>query len=947
MIDLGINTDALAHGKHILLSGQECAWRVVRDYAEIFLIAEDQPRRYLMRIEEGEVFTGLRSSAAAMHRQVIAIPSPEALVETISEFEDLSIADIEGWVTALTHSFATQRKARATELIPGESTAVDSRPVSPVRGLCWASPVAGHARLLGDRSLSPLAEGEWIPVTFESWLEPDESAHFEARTGEEVRAAGEMPASLARLYACALLLWNKTAEREELEQQKRAARQRQANRTQMAEAIESLASALRPREVFPSVGDDPWMACLREIGKAVHIDFHAPVGEAADDGASPVEAIARASGVRTRRVRVSAGWWNQDHGALLGQMRDSGLPVALLPFSGGYRLYDPISGKLTAIHHSTAAELEQFAISFYRPLPPAPVTAGKLLRFALDDGGPALRSILGISVASSVVALTLPVVTGMVFDHVLPQGARSQLALICSLLMVTAVASSLFNLTRGSIVLRLEGAIDAKLQAALWGRLLDLPATFYREYSSGDLAARGLGIQAIREAVTGAAANSLLSAVFSLITFALLFTYSVPLAFAGLALVLAAVLVTFSCGLLQLKYQRQIASITGPLSGLTLNIVHGIAKLRIAGAEPRAFFAWSRQYSRRAASELAGRRIKSRLAAFNAFWIPFCTALIFYFYVALQRKAALPGNSGTPMTSGDLIAFLSAFGIVLGALLKLASALMDLVAAGPAYERARPILEAEPEDSIHRSHPGKLAGAVELHNISFRYQSGLPLVVRNVSIAIRPGEFVAIVGNSGSGKTSLLRLLLGFETPETGTVLYDGRDLRVLDPRAVRRQAGVVLQNGRIPAGSIYGNIVGGTNLTLEDAWEAARMAGFDADIEAMPMGMHTFLGEGGGTLSGGQRQRLLIARALVQRPRILFFDEATSALDNATQAIVSRSLDQLNATRIVIAHRLSTVEHADRIYVMQHGELVEEGQFAQLMAHGGVFAELAKRQIL
>jgi ATP-binding cassette subfamily C protein len=192
----------------------------------------------------------------------------------------------------------------------------------------------------------------------------------------------------------------------------------------------------------------------------------------------------------------------------------------------------------------------------------------------------------------------------------------------------------------------------------------------------------------------------------------------------------------------------------------------------------------------------------------------------------------------------------------------------------------------------------------------------------------------------------LTRLLLGFEKPASGCVFYDGKDLDRLDVNQVRRQIGVVLQNGKLIAGDILSNIIGSLNLTIDHAWEAARSAGLEEDIQALPMGMHTFLSEGGGNLSGGQRQRLLIARALVNKPSILLFDEATSALDNRTQAIVNESLEALQVSRMVIAHRLSTVQKADRILVLDKGKLVESGTYEELMQQGEIFAELARRQV-
>jgi ATP-binding cassette subfamily C protein len=265
----------------------------------------------------------------------------------------------------------------------------------------------------------------------------------------------------------------------------------------------------------------------------------------------------------------------------------------------------------------------------------------------------------------------------------------------------------------------------------------------------------------------------------------------------------------------------------------------------------------------------------------------------------------------------------------------------------PILEKIEPILDTKPEYDEYKSNPGNLTGSVEVSHVSFRYQEEDPLVLKDVSIKIREGEYVGLVGPSGSGKSSLLRVLLGFENPETGRVYYDGQDLTKVDIRAIRRQLGVVLQNGKLMSGDIFSNVVGANiNLTLDDAKEAIRMAGLEEDINAMPMGMHTVINEGATTISGGQRQRLLIARAIANKPKIIFFDEATSALDNQTQAIVSESLDSLKATRIVIAHRLSTVMNCDRIIVLDKGAIVEEGSYAELMQLNGVFAELAKRQL-
>jgi ATP-binding cassette subfamily C protein len=298
------------------------------------------------------------------------------------------------------------------------------------------------------------------------------------------------------------------------------------------------------------------------------------------------------------------------------------------------------------------------------------------------------------------------------------------------------------------------------------------------------------------------------------------------------------------------------------------------------------------------------------------------------------------------LSTGAFLAFMAAFVQFSTGALELSSALISVLAVIPLYERAKPILTSLPEVVTTQTAPPELTGNIDIHHMSFRYRDEGPLVLRDLSLGIASGQFVALVGPSGSGKSTLFRLLLGFETPRSGAIYYDGQDLTDLDVQSVRRQIGVILQNSRLMTGSIFRNIVGDGTLTIDDAWEAARQAGLEEDLKTMPMGMHTVVSEGGGGLSGGQRQRLLIASAIVRKPRVLLFDEATSALDNRTQAIVSQSLKALNATRVVIAHRLSTVMHADRICVLDKGSLVESGSYDELMAQGGLFTQLAKRQL-
>jgi ATP-binding cassette subfamily C protein len=376
------------------------------------------------------------------------------------------------------------------------------------------------------------------------------------------------------------------------------------------------------------------------------------------------------------------------------------------------------------------------------------------------------------------------------------------------------------------------------------------------------------------------------------------------------------------------------------LSSLVFQYLNGITKIRIASAENRAFANWAERYAHVRRLGFNSQHISNIEQTFTTGYAKLITASIFAAFGFLLTKQESAG-----MSAGNYIAFNAAFGAFFGGLSGMVHTALALLNLVPVYERAKPILHAVPEANNNLPDPGELQGEIEVANVSFEYSPGLP-VLKIVSFVLNPGEYVALVGPSGSGKSTLLRLMLGFENPTAGSIRYDGQDMTTVDVGALRRQLGVVLQSGKLMSGDIFSNIVGITNLTQDDAWEAARMVGLDTDIEQMPMGMFTVISDGASTFSGGQRQRIMIARAVVHRPRILFFDEATSALDNRTQAIVTQSLDRMKSTRVVIAHRLSTVVNADRIIVLDQGEIVQDGRYAELIAQPGLFQELARRQV-
>ena len=448
---------------------------------------------------------------------------------------------------------------------------------------------------------------------------------------------------------------------------------------------------------------------------------------------------------------------------------------------------------------------------------------------------------------------------------------------------------------------------------------------------------RAMGISQIRMILSGVTLNTILSSIFSIFTFALLFYYNIRLAGIAAALVALAILVMGSLGYWQVRYERKVLEISNNISGMMLQLIGGITKFRVAGAESRAFHRWSKEFGEQRKFAFKRETLGNWLANFNEFF-PILSSMAIFYTLTLSTVTLSPGQ---------FIAFNSAFISFMFSMVSLSESLIRANIVIPLYQRAKPILETLPEYDDTNINPKPLTGSIEVRHVSFRYKEDAPLVLQDVSFQIDEGDYVALVGTSGCGKPTLFRVLLGFEKPETGKVYYNGQDLSKIDIRAVRQQLGVVLQNGQLMTGDIFSNIVGANPyLTRDEAWEAARMAGIEEDIKQMPMGMQTVISEGAGTISGGQKQRLMIARAIIKKPKIIFFDEATSALDNHTQAIVSKSLDQLQATRVVIAHRLSTIMNCNKIIVMDQGKIVESGTYQELINNKGIFADLAKRQL-
>ncbi|WP_405777758.1 NHLP bacteriocin export ABC transporter permease/ATPase subunit [Streptomyces sp. NBC_00859] len=687
-------------------------------------------------------------------------------------------------------------------------------------------------------------------------------------------------------------------------------------------------------------GDDATYAACKLVADAAGIALTEPARSGVvSERTDPVERIAVASRVRSRAVRLDGRWWRENAGPLVGYRAASGAPVALLWRRGRYEAVHPTSGRRTRIdeaHHNTG-DFEPRAVMLYRPLPDRPLGPLRLLRFSARGTRGDVRNLLGAGLVTVAIGALVPVATGRVLGEYVPNAESDLIVQVSLAVMVTSIVSAAFMLLQNLTVLRMEGRIEGALQPAVWDRLLRLPTRFFASRSTGELASAAMGISSIRRLLSGVGPLVVQAGTVGAMNLVLLLCYSVPLALAALGMLVVIAAVFLTLGLWELRWQRRLVVLGNKLNNQAFQTLRGLPKLRVAGAESFAYAAWAGEFARSRELQRRAGRIKNLTTVLNSVYLPLCSLVMFML---------LAGPARGSMSAGDFLTFSTAVTMLLTSVTQLTGAALSAAAVLPMFEQIKPVLDEAPEVRAASTQPGALSGEIEARGVSFRYTDDGPLVLDDVSLSVRPGEFVAVVGPSGCGKSTLLRLLIGFDPPVAGDVLYDGQDLTALDRAAVRRQCGVVLQNAQPLTGSVLDCICGAEVFTQEEAWEAAAMAGLAEDIKRMPMGLHTMIA-GGGAISGGQRQRLMIAQALIRRPRILFLDEATSALDNETQRTVIDSTRALNATRIVIAHRLSTVMDADRVVVMADGRIVQQGPPDRLLADAdGPLHELVRRQM-
>ncbi len=650
--------------------------------------------------------------------------------------------------------------------------------------------------------------------------------------------------------------------------------------------------------------------------------------------------IAKIANCQYRKVTLSGQWWNQDNGALLGFHHQTGQPCALLPRkSGGYELFDPITAKTVILTKKVATLLARQAVLFYRPFKKEPIKLRYLIGFALKPQIRDIVRVLSSQLLLGIFALFIPIATGYLFETVVPNSDIDLLSQFIIGLTVSVFSMMAFNIIQMISLIRIKFKMTLSVQSAVWNRLLNLPVNFFRKFYAGDLADRAGGIDAIQERMTGVVLQGLLTGVFSLLTLALMLYYSrwLTLIAIGLLSVTAFVIVIFN--IIQLGYQRRHYAVNGKLQGFMLQLLTAISKLRVANKEANAYEQWAIQFSKKTRILFKSGTLHYYLDIFQVFFTIINLIVLFHVVVA----------EGEKLSFGQFIAFNAAYGQFIASFFALTGILTQILGIIPLYERVKPILLAEHESNDSSKIAISIQGGVEVSDLCFSYSQAddAPLVLKNISMKIKPQQFIAIVGLSGSGKSTLLRLLMGFEKPISGCICYDGYDLSDLNVASLREKMGIVLQSQPLLPGTILENLIGTAELSEEKAWQLARITAIDADIAAMSMKMHTMMVQSGQSLSMGQRQRIALARALAHQPRLLLLDEATSAIDNTTQQLIYDNLAKLSMTKVITAHRLSTIANADMIYVFEKGEIVQQGNYNDLISQPGLFIQLVKRQML
>ena len=651
-----------------------------------------------------------------------------------------------------------------------------------------------------------------------------------------------------------------------------------------------------------------------------------------------LEYVLQPQGIMRRRVHLDDDWYKTAYGPFLGTVKESGTVVAVLPGKlGGYSYFDESTGRHVRINKKTAELLDSEAYAFYKPFPLRKMRVLDLIFFIKDLITPAdIADVLALYSIVTLLGLLTPKFTSLLYGQIVNIGSGKILIAFGGLITMVSLSQLLVSVIQKMVMNRLNMRVSVCINAATMNRIFSLPVDFFRDYSSGELSSIMNYVSSLCNIFVSTIMSTSLSTLFSFLYITQIFNYAPSLVLPSIIIVAVSTVFSMILTLANMKRSEEMMKRSSKTNGLSYSLISGVEKIKLAGAEKRAFAKWAENYSLNTALTYNPPPL-IKYGSIISTAITMAGTVVMYF---------LTVKSGISIS--EYAAFNVAYGYLSGAFGSLTGIVSQVANIRPTLNMCKPILDAVPEASENKEMLTELNGRVSIEHVSFRYGPQLPYVLEDLTLNIEQGQYVAVVGKTGCGKSTLVRLLLGFETPESGAIFMDNKDIRRVDLKSLRRHIGTVMQNGRTMHGDIFSNIVmSSPRSTLDDAWEAAALAGLDEDIRKMPMGMNTIISEGQGGISGGQKQRLLIARAVVSKPNLLIFDEATSALDNVTQKKISDALDSLKCTRIVIAHRLSTIRNCDRIVVIDGGRIIEDGTYEELMEENGFFRELVAKQQL
>lgn len=925
--------------------------------------------RFLNSFREGDWLFPFSFNLSNPPICILAIAEEESQVDVLSlislrqalprsvELQALAMNQIQRWTRKITlvDTDLTRPNVPAT-LIPGQPHSFETdtffvharfEEKGKEQELCWLQVQKGSVCAWGVPHLTIHDATLYYPVTSEEWFKCQSGSIVELFPSHSDLLLNEFAWQGFFLFQRHFLsLMANVFENQQQTQRKDTKLRIQRDHHLLGQSIQELQSLLNPQLKIPPIPkEDLLFHACQIVGNPLELKFQwskRGLGNTEEH----LQNLCINSRIFYRRMRLLGTWWEKHFFPVLAFKGSEELPVALIPTSSGnYQIIDPMDLSKTPLTEENAGQLLPVGYLFYRQLKEPRLTFRQIWNFVIGQRRREWATLLFLMLCGTVASLIFPFLTRLLFDNVIPNRNDTLLIEIALGSIVVAVTTLAFNYGREVMILRLESLSDHDLEMAIWQRLIQMPMRFFRRHSLYDLMTYTSAVSSIRQQMVSHSVGVIFNAFFSIIYLIMMFYFNWLLAIVGVGILAVAILAMVIPAFFGIHYGRQLLERQIQANNKMLEMVEALSKVRLAGAEARLFHRWEHAFARMVKIDLKRLFLQLKAGTFNLFWSNAGTWIIYLFVILLlfSQKAGSPVLIN--LSLGNFLAFVSVFGLLSNALIQMSGTLLNVIGVIPLWEKVKAVAESEIEETAVRSDPGTLQGGLQIDRLTFGYQKEVPPIIQDISLTIHPGESIALVGPSGGGKTTLLKLILGFEQSDQGSVYYDNKDIKGLNLQALRRQLGVVFQTGDIFDGSIIDNINSGRHYSEEEVKTALHLIGADSLIQELAMGVRTVLTNGGLSLSGGQRQMILLARAVVGRPKILILDEATSSLDNHKQRIVYENLNRLSMTQIIVAQRLNVIQHVNRIYVIDKGKIIDTGTYSELANRPGLFADLLMKK--